>query len=204
MQNNNENTLLEVRKAYRLLFDYQARVLDLISFISGSFGFDYNGGYPKFSNSGPNNGRGNLGLWAWDWLNMYYYEFNFQPKVVDKDKLYFSIFILNDTGFFQANKKSKIAKTAVDAFDSPENSGTKLIFAVGKNTWNGWGANWDNEEFILQNEGHKGLDDKKMVFKSYPLSKFFNEDDTIIMLKDFENYCDKFNITFKYQEKKIK
>lgn len=204
MHNNSDNILVEVRKAYRLLFDYQSRVLDLINFIGGSFRFDYNGGFPKFSNSGPNNGRGNLGLWAWDWLNMYYYEFNFRQRVVGSDKISFSIFLLNDTGFYQANKIKPISKLAVDEFEISENSKSKLIFVVGKNMWEGWGVNWDNEEFILQNEGKKGSEDKLMIFKSYHLTRFFKEEDAIVVLKDFESFCSNFKIDFKYHEKSIK
>ena len=50
MQNNNlEQSLVEVRKSYRILFDYQSRILDLISYISGKTEFNYAGGYSKFS-----------------------------------------------------------------------------------------------------------------------------------------------------------
>ena len=70
MENNNLNqSLIEVRKAYRILFDYQSRILDLISYIAGKTQFNYNGGYSKFSNSGPRDGKGKLNFWAWDWLN---------------------------------------------------------------------------------------------------------------------------------------
>jgi hypothetical protein len=200
MQQNANNTLLEVRKAYRLLFDYQTRILDLIGFIGSSFNYDYNGGFPKFSNPSPNNGRGRLTAWAWDWLNMYFYEFNF---VTSKDKIAFAVFLVNDTGYFQKNKETKISKTRVSAFEPVENSKTKLIFVVGKNTWNGWGVNWDNENFILEEEGQKILDNKIMIFKSYLLNDFFDEENAIEKLKDFENYCKKYGVNFKYKEKTV-
>jgi hypothetical protein len=200
MQQNANNTLQEVRKAYRLLFDYQTRVLDLIGFIGSSFNYDYNGGYSKFSNGSPNNGKGKLSLWAWDWLSMYFYEFNFITK---KDNMAFAVFLVNDTGYFQKNKESKIAKTTVSAFDAVENSKTKLIFVVGKNTWDGWGKNWDNENFILEEAGHKILDDKVMLFKSYLLDDFFDEEKAIEKLKDFENYCKSYGVNFKYKEKTV-
>ncbi|GEC80227.1 hypothetical protein [Flavobacterium aquatile] len=199
MQQNINNTLQEVRKAYRLLFDYQTRVLDLIGFIGSSFNYAYNGGYPKFSNASPNNGRGRLNSWAWDWLNMYFYEFNF----VTKDKIAFAVFLVNDTGYFQKNKETKISKTKVSAYDSVENSKTKLIFVVGKNTWDGWGVNWDQENFILESEGQKISEDKAMLFKSYLLNDFFDEESAIEKLKDFENYCKKYDVNFKYKEKTV-
>lgn len=199
MQQNPNNVLIEVRKAYRLLFEYQTRVLDLIAFIGSSFKYDYNGGYSKFSNSGPKNGQGKLSQWAWDWLNMYFYEFNF----VTKNKIAFAVFLVNDTGFFQKRNESKIFKTKVSGYDTVENSKTKLIFVVGKNTWDGWGVNWDDDHFILDNEGQKIADDKIMLFKSYLLEDFFDEDNAVSNLKDFENYCKSFGVDFKYQEKTV-
>lgn len=200
MLQNPNNTLQEVRKAYRLLFEYQTRILDLIGFIGGSFNYDYNGGYSKFSNSGPKNGQGRLDQWAWDWLNMYFYEFNFNKT---KGKISFAVFLVNDTGYFQKNKETKISKTKVSAFDTVENSKTKLIFVVGKNTWDGWGVNWDDDNFILENEGQKISEDKIMLFKSYLLDDFFDEENAIENLKDFENYCNKYRVDFKYKEKTV-
>lgn len=199
MQLNPNNTLLEVRKAYRLLFEYQTRVLDLIGFIGGSFNHDYNGGYPKFSNGSPSNGKGKLSNWAWDWLSMYFYEFNFGKK----GKITFAVFLVNDTGFFQNRKEHKIFKTKVSGFDSVENSKTKLIFVVGKNTWDGWGVNWDDDNFILDKEGQKIAEDKIMLFKSYLLDDFFDEDNAVSNLKDFENYCKSYGVDFKYKEKTV-
>lgn len=86
MKNNElDKSLVEVRKAYRILFDYQTRILDLVKYIGQKTQFSYSGGYSKFSNSGPNNGRGSLDLWAWDWLNFYFYEFNFGSLDIKND-----------------------------------------------------------------------------------------------------------------------
>jgi len=70
-------TLLEVRKSYRLIYDFQSKILDLISFIGGSYMKTYNGGWCKFSEPTPRDKYGHskesLNQWAWDWLSMYYY-----------------------------------------------------------------------------------------------------------------------------------
>ncbi|MDC7218749.1 MAG: hypothetical protein PQJ59_02350 [Spirochaetales bacterium] len=60
--------LLEVRKAYRIIYEYQKRVLDLVKYISKSLGYQYAGGWSKFSSPSPKNGKGSLDNWAWDWL----------------------------------------------------------------------------------------------------------------------------------------
>jgi hypothetical protein len=201
MSKENENILVEVRKAYRLLYDYQDKVLDLISFIGGSVGYDYHGGYSNFSNLTPRLGKGSLGLLAWDWLNMYYYEFHFKSKMIENDRVCFSVFVLNDTGYFKAYKELKITKDDVDNYDDINNSESKLIFVVGKNLWEEWGVRWQDEEFILNKSGKKGSDDKIMVFKSYSLADFFNQDDAIKNIKDFEQYCLSYGIPFEYKEK---
>jgi len=204
MQEDLNNGLIEVRKAYRLLYDYQKRILDLMSFIGGSFNREYNGGYPKFSGSGPNNGRGKLDLWAWDWLNMYYYEFNFRQKTVKSATQYFSIFLVTDTGYFQVKQESDILKTKLSSFEIPERSQSKLIFVIGDNLWDAFGKNWSSTSFILGDKGDKGEAGKRMIYKSYELSKFGNHESAIDQLRDFERYCSEFNIDFKYQERKIR
>jgi len=169
-----ENALIDVRKSYRLLFDFQSRILDLMSFISGKFGYRYSGGYPKFSDNGPREGKGSLDLWAWDWLNFYFHEFHFGYQERDNDNIYFSIFLVTDSGFFESKSlNNKITKLDVQQFKSPEKSQSKLIFVVGKNFWQGWGHDWDEEKFLLRDEGIKlEADNAFMIFKSFNLAQF--------------------------------
>ena len=95
-----QQVLLDVRKSYRFLYQYQKRILDLISFIGGKYNRQYSGGLAKFSSPAPRNGGGNLGCWAWDWLNMYFYEFYFGTEKQENDNITFSVFLVNDTGYF--------------------------------------------------------------------------------------------------------
>jgi hypothetical protein len=206
MQKSNTKELLtEVRKSYRLLYDYQKRILDLVDFIGKKYGLIYDGGYPKFSHVAPRNGRGNLNLWAWDWLNMYYYEFHFSNKKSRNDTIFFSIFLLNDNGFFKSHHDNKINKTSVSKFSGIEDSESELIFVVGKNLWDGWGVNWDEPGFILEKFGEKRKDvNKFMVFKHYSLEQFEDENKALKCLKDFESICHNNEIDFKIVETKIK
>lgn len=198
MPQNIKDTLQEARKAYRFLYDYQKRILDLVSYIGGKYGFRYRGGYSKFSNSSPRDGKGNLGNWAWDWLNLYFYEFNFEPKTTSKDTIYFAIFILNDTGYFDAKNEKEANKLDTSSFKSVEEAESKLIFVAGKNMWSGWGVNWDEPEFLSQGYGDKKENENKlMVFKHYSLENFENEEKAMSCIKDFEQYCTKNNIEFK-------
>lgn len=195
MQSNIKSTLLEARKAYRYLYDYQKRILDLISFISGKYSFNYKGGWPKFSANSPKNGKGNLGLWAWDWLNLYFYEFNFETKIINNENIYFSIFVLNDTGYYDALNVNGADKIDTNSFTSVEDSESKLIFVAGKNMWMGWGANWDLPEFLNEKYGRKMEEENKlMIFKHYSLENFENEEKAMAAIKDFEQLCQKNNI----------
>lgn len=202
---NLKNSLIEVRKAYRLLYDYQKKILDLVNFIGSEYGRSYNGGYSKYCNTSPRNGKGHLTNWAWDWLNMYYYEFNFHNE---NDKSYFSVILLSDTGFYQAKEEDSSFKDKlnINKYKSPENSETKLYFVLGQNMWDceGFLKNgcWEDSNFILQESGVSERNDKsgKMIFKSYNLDRFNSIENTLLILKDFSSFCLSNNLDFKLKK----
>lgn len=203
MSQNINTVLLEARKAYRFLYNYQRRVLDLASYIGGKYGFRYRGGFTKFSDPTPKEGKGHLSCWSWDWLNMYYYEFNFTPMAIGKDgpTLYFSIFILNDSGFFDARDdedEAKVSKTNTNTFKSVEESRTEMIFVAGRNYWDGWEHDWDGPEFISKPYGEKRNDSSGiMVFKHYSLERLQNEEGAMACIKDFQTLCNEKGIDIK-------
>lgn len=196
MQKNNiRETLCEVRALYRLLYNYQRRIMDLVGYIGSRYGLTYNGGYSKFSNTTPRNGRGNLGNWAWDWLNMYYYEFNFYPKEIEENTLYFSVFILSDTGYYKAKFEGNASPTNTSNFKPVDDSQSEFILVAGKNMWYGQEYNWDKFEFILEMQGFKtDGENKRMFFKHYNLEDFESEELAIFKLIDFQNECKRHGI----------
>lgn len=207
MQMDIKETLLEARKAYRFLYEYQRRILDLADFIGKKYDYTYQGGYSKFSNVTPRDGKGHLNNWAWDWLNMYYYEFHFNTRKVGNDEIHFSIFVLNDTGFFQAKEeKEKADEKYTNTFEDVESSESKLIFVVGKNLWASANSftknNWSTTEFVLEETGIYQEDESKlMLFKSYSLEKFYDEESTLGCIKDFQNYCKQYEVQLDIKEK---
>lgn len=187
-----KDTLVEVRKAYRLLYFYQRGVLDLVKFIGCiKLDFKYKGGYPIFSNPAPKRGCGKLGNWSWDWLNFYFYEFNFE----NQDKIKLSIFILSDTGFFDI-KKSEKDKCNIDNFEDVKTSKTKLIFAIGEWKNNNW-----KETFIEKEEGEYDKEGKKIFYKHYNLEDFLDEDGAREKLEDFVGFCKKKGISLELKDK---
>jgi hypothetical protein len=82
-------------------------------------------------------------------------------------------------------------------------SKSKLIFVACKKNRKEWSKIWSNTYFTLNETGYKDTGDDIMIFKSYSLEDFFEEDSAIERLKDFENYCMNFDLIFKYKEKKV-
>lgn len=196
------DSLKEVRKAYRLIFDFQSRVLDLMSFIKGKLDFEYEGGYVKYSNQSPRNGSGGLKQWSWDWLNLYFYEFHFKSKIVNSDKINFSVFLLCDSGYFESKKENTLSKLNIDKYKDPNESVTKLIFVAAKNSWSHFSEeNWNNTFFTLSEHGQKVDEKGIMIFKSYNLEKFADEISATSVLKDFVEYANSHDIPLEIIER---
>ena len=207
----NKNALYEVRKAYRLLFDFQDRILDLMGFIGNSYNRKYLGGYPKFSDEVHQKGKGKLSNWAWDWLSMYFYLFHFGTEKVSEDEITFGVFLMADDGYFRARQSTKdLGKKEVDNFYEIENSETKLIFVVGKNHWQReglFGDDWQKTEFTLGKEGRwpdNQETDNFMLFKAYDLAQFFTQDEANKQLRDFAKYCNQNGVSLEFKENEIK
>jgi hypothetical protein len=130
-----DQALLDVRKAYRLLHDYQRAALDAASYIGAQLGFSYSCGYSNFSNCAPRDGKSVIfrNTWAWDWLNLVFYDFCFSKKIGEKD-FNFSIWLFSDTGYFVSDNP-EADQTDVNSFAPVEHSGTKVGFIM-YHTWN--------------------------------------------------------------------
>ena len=152
--------------------------------------FDYSGGFVKYSNQSPRNGSGGLKQWSWDWLNFIFYEFHFQHKIINSDKINFSIFIICDTGYFETKKNNSISKLDLGKYKNPKDSNTKLIFVAGKNIWSYFSEeNWNNSDFTLKESDVKVDDKGVMIFKSYNLERFADEISANEILKDFVDFA---------------
>ncbi|WP_299577479.1 hypothetical protein [uncultured Sunxiuqinia sp.] len=195
---------VDVRKAYRLLYHYQKRVLDLMQFISDSLPFSFEAGHSRFSSPTPKDKRVDLGRWAWDWLNLYLYEFHFGTTKIDGKKISFSIVLQSDTGFFD---KEATAKTKIDVskFVKPEISKTCLIFVAGYNHWNEEILACPNkylskDNTYVFNEVNEAIGKEKAMLlcaKSYDLSLFVDEESTLAQIDDFNLFCSAIGLAIK-------
>lgn len=202
MHNELSNTLIDVRKAYRLLFEYQDRIKNLVSFIGGHFDFEFREGYPVFSAHAKNGGKVNLEHWAWDWLSMYFYQFKFAPK----DDLTFSIFILTDTGYYDVSKQdgTSASKVKPETFNAVEKAKTKLFLVLGKKMWKQDTKLGDWEDILFQNNNYFSNDiGGTFLFKEYTLDQFIDESSAISSLEDFQAFCNHNGISIQLKRREL-
>ena len=191
--------LKDVRKAYRLLYLYQKRVMDTVNWIRHYLSFPDNSGYHHFTNNCQKKEIKIEGKWSWDWLNMYFYEFYFGEKTIENANIQFLILLQSDTGFFDMDLQHN-QKKEIDKFGSTDASLSRLIFIVRKKGEEGNFKNWpwkkrpmdllkeiskEEKEFIGGNE-KEGL----RIGKAYNIEEFINEESTKAQVDDFIEFCD--------------
>ena len=119
----------EVRKAHRLIYEYQRRMQDLSWFIKNKLGFDQYTGWKKFSY--PLNSRHTIRVdnWSWDWIYTYMYEYHLgeQSNKKNENSWKCSVIQISDTGFFK-KQKDGAERTQVNTFAPADESESKLIF----------------------------------------------------------------------------
>lgn len=200
--NNLAEALCEVRKAHRLIFSYQERMLSLIRFIRNKLDFNTDfSGVKHFSNIiHKYNGRDELNvydrMWAWDFIYSYVFEYYVGSIKKDKSEIYLSIIQYTDTGYFDSNCDSRIN---IDSFESSEKSVSKLLFFMEykpvkcKLLWEYFDY---TEQFVLNKEyaskEHKetvlfpkGEGKNRILMYSIPIERFVDEANALEALKEY-------------------
>ncbi len=119
---------LNVRKAYRLLHDYQQMVIDAVRYISGQLDIKANGGVARFGGDAKAGYR-YLHTPSWDWLPMMCWEFHFVKEIGENQYLSLSLFVVSDTGFYEGQKETP-SKEDVASFAPADHSSTRLAFML--------------------------------------------------------------------------
>jgi hypothetical protein len=187
MQDDFDKVMQDVRASFRLLYLYNKRILDLMKYISSRFGINYVGGWTKYSDPTPRNGRGCLDNWGWDWLNMYLYEFHFEQKT---DTINFSILLQSDTGIWDGNFDKRDYKLNMGNYESIEKSQTRLIFVISTKYWD-FNALLKCENMKSQSQNDFSIQDEsgnKMVCKAFDIVSFKDELNTEQTLKSYVEY----------------
>ena len=203
---NLSNALLDVRRAHRILYSYQRRMLDLVHFIQSKLDMREFRGIKHFSKPiyGRSIGHTPLNIWptmwAWDYLYSYLFEYYLGEKEAG-DKLHnykLSLIQYSDTGYFDQDgqKRGRISE-----FGSEEESSSKLLFFLeykSKDSEWVWKDGSYMERIVLDkkvgSKEHKkevrytstGV---KQILCSFPLERFINMEATLEVLREFRSYC---------------
>lgn len=192
-----EQALLDVRRAYRLIHDYQRMALDAVNHIGKQLGMTYAGGYPKFSDASPRPGKGELDFWSWDWLNLIFYEFHFTRTLPKGNLLRMSILLISDTACFDSGKEQRSDPSGGD-FIAAEKSKTEIGFIISA-------KNWPHPAFLHNNAGMKAfiessgelpaeMSKEGVIGKCYPFSRLATENDTAALIEELISYANRCDI----------
>lgn len=205
---NLSKALLDVRRAHRILYAYQKRMLDLVHFIQGKLDMPVKDlcGIKHFSKPiyGRSIGHTPLNIWptmwAWDYLYSYLFEYYLGEKEAG-DKLHnykLSLIQYSDTGYFDQDgqKRGRISE-----FGSEEESSSKLLFFLeykSKDSEWEWKDGSYMEGIVLDKkvgskEHTKGVRSTtsggKQILCSFPLERFINMEATLEVLREFRSFC---------------
>ena len=200
------NALQDVRRAHRILYAYQRRMLDLVHFIQSKLDMREFCGFKHFSNPihGRRKGHSRLkiwhNMWAWDYLYSYLFEYYLGEKEAG-DKLHgykLSLIQYSDTGYFDQDgqKRGRISE-----FGSEEESSSKLLFFLEykpKDSKWVWKDGSYMERIVLDKEFGRKEHTKtfrstttgvKQILCSFPLERFINMEATLEVLREFRSFC---------------
>ena len=208
---NLSKALLDVRRAHRILYAYQKRMLDLVHFIQGKLDMPVKDlcGIKHFSKPiyGRSIGHTPLNIWptmwAWDYLYSYLFEYYLGEKEAG-DKLHnykLSLIQYSDTGYFDREEEEEATRLELEKFKPEEKSGSKLLFFLEykpkDSEWE-WKDGSYMERIVLDKEvGSKkhetgvitiGVEHKQIIC-SFPLERFINMEATLEVLREFRSYC---------------
>jgi hypothetical protein len=188
-----ERALLDVRRAYRLLHDYQRAALDAAKYVGSQLGFAYRDGYARFSAPAPKNGKNALGCWAWDWLNFVHFDLNFFRNIEGEKELGLSIMLFGDTGIYLGNARQD-EEPDNSTFPAAEHSKTKvgfLLFRDWEDEWDGLFFGRDGMRRFLEQDGSmpEAISSTCVVGKCFDFSQLANEDSTERLITDLIQFA---------------
>ena len=192
--------LCNVRKAHRIIYSYQQRMLSLMKFISAKLNFvNKFMGVKHFSNDIYKKRDGYLeiheNMWAWDFLYSYVFEYYLgEQEIEGGDGIAISVVQFSDTGFFDSNSNNK---TDVSTFAPEEKSASKLLFIIErKPKTSDWLWNIkeivNNKEYASREHTCSILEQRdgiKQCLYSFDITDFTDEKSAVNSLRKLCNYC---------------
>jgi hypothetical protein len=126
-----DEVLLSVRRAYRLLYDYQQWILDAIKYIGAKLDMNFHYGYPLMGERIINSSA-MLKQSSWAWLPMSWSEFHFVKNIGNEEWYSLSFLVISDTGCID-DDAAIYDKT--NTFAPSEKSSTKFAFVFRRTDW---------------------------------------------------------------------
>jgi hypothetical protein len=204
---NFEDLTVDIRKAFRLLFNFVNTINGIVLFIRDRLGLNYEGDSQIWGTAPQKNAKNLNNKDLWDWFPIYYYGYTFRK---DKPPFSFSIILQCDTGYFDYYNENTIYESddlgygEFDKYGDVEKSKTKIIFGLceGKNVniIERFDEEWNFEEYKktvtkdAENEYFLSVSnrsDKNIYFKTYSLSDFKDKDTAEKSLSDFISFLKK-------------
>lgn len=186
-------TLLNVRKAHRLIKEYQERILNFIFYTKEKFNMPSVKGIRRFCNPFSNyqSGYGRLKVWKdmWSWDFLYSYEFEYYFGVdstrMEGKEFALSIFQISDSGFYKSKSDNG---NDISTFLSPEESESlfMFVFEVSENEEWFWEKEFENakQKLITENKDEYIIENRYLAV-TYNIKNFLNQEYTDIKLNDF-------------------
>ena len=203
--------MVDVRKAHRLIYQYQNRMLQLVNRIKTEYDLNNPVGRKRFSNPIGTMRRGNdyqeanlrvHDKWAWDMLYSYEFEYYFGKAIRNGLAGCLSVFQISDNGYYMADgylreqnkSEGHISKEKIEKFWSCEDSSSYFILAFEAFPEDGHRyffrhpkdsvvSLYGGECDILTNS----YDGNKFVAKRYPIEEFFSRESVNETLTEFAN-----------------
>ena len=195
--------LCDLRKAHRLIFSYQEKMLDLIHFIGLKYGFPITQGNKHFSEPLKKKKDGSFelvkGMRAWDFQYSYVFEYHLgvvpQP---DESQCALSIIQYSDTGFYDST--NELNKVDINSFEPVEEAASKLLFIFEYKSKKVKDWIWNVGDIVDDKSYASKLHTRSVVkhklgniqlMYSFSMESFLNEKTTMKALKEFADFCKK-------------
>lgn len=176
------NIFLDVRNAFRLLNRYQSRVLSIVHYLKEQTSFRDIWGSRRDFFAPIRIGR-NLeddyanikivkGMWGWDFLYGYIFEYYFGCCKKDYMQVEMSIFQISDDGYFLSKNEEK-HMTNVSSFAPVEKSHSYLVFNFSSHP--------ENKQSIWLSDDKSNYKQEPSTWKDFLTSFLSSEEDSLVV-----------------------
>ena len=213
----------DVRKAHRIIYQFQDRMLQLMNRIANDYGLNHPVGRKRFSNPVGSTRRGNdypeanlriHDKWVWDMIYTYEFEYYFGKIFRNNLNGCLTVFQISDNGYYLADghrleegEGVHLSKRAINDFWSTDQSDSYLIFVFESFPQQGHRIflkhpknsivrlYGGNDDIIIEHNGENTI-----VAKRFSIEDFFSRESVGELLKEFSNLVSS-NTTFRLLDK---